>query len=159
MLRRYGYDSEDILKETKKVAKLVKHVHLSDNFGFEHTELPMGMGNVPIKEIMQNLGKEGFKGKKVVEALSWWQHFSPGGKTNHALVPTMRAFGSPVYGMEMGPYWNQVSGTMGGYLGFPMSYLPEKHFSMYGTGFSSLPEELGGQIPGTQSRFSGTPNA
>jgi hypothetical protein len=39
-----------------------------------------------------------------------------------------------------------------------MAYLPEKHFSTYGTGFSSLPEELGGQIPGTQSRFSGTQN-
>jgi hypothetical protein len=30
---------------------------------------------------------------------------------------------------------------------------------MYGSNFASLPEELGGQIPGTQSRFSGTPNA
>ncbi|MGC9310024.1 MAG: sugar phosphate isomerase/epimerase family protein, partial [Candidatus Nanoarchaeia archaeon] len=64
MLRRYGYEKKDILKETDKIAPFVKHVHLSDNFGFEHTELPMGMGNVPHHEIMKRLGKEGFKGKK-----------------------------------------------------------------------------------------------
>jgi hypothetical protein len=40
-----------------------------------------------------------------------------------------------------------------------MAYMPEKHFSIYGGGFSGLPQELGGQIAGTQSRFSGTPNA
>ncbi|MEK6757778.1 MAG: hypothetical protein AABX88_01490, partial [Nanoarchaeota archaeon] len=40
MLRKRGYESEDIIQQTKAVAPLVKHVHLSDNFGFEHTELP-----------------------------------------------------------------------------------------------------------------------
>jgi hypothetical protein len=36
--------------------------------------------------------------------------------------------------------------------------LPEQHFSMYGGGFSSLPTELGGQVPGTGGRrFAGTP--
>jgi sugar phosphate isomerase/epimerase len=159
MLRKYGYTEKDIIKETEKVAKHVKHVHLSDNFGFEHTELPMGMGNVPIKEIMQRLGKEGFKGKKVAEALSWWQHFSNQG-VNSAIVPTMQAFGSPVFSNSQGgPGWNNSYGTIGNYFGFPMAYMPEKHFSLYGSGFSSLPQELGGQIPGTNSRFSGTPNA
>lgn len=159
MLRKYGYDNKDIIKETEKVAKLVKHVHLSDNFGFEHTELPMGMGNVPIKEIMEKLGKEGFKGKKVVEALSWWQHFSNQG-VNSAIIPTMQAFGSPVFsGSYGGPGWETSHGMMGSYMGFPTAYMPEKHFSMYGSGFSSLPQELGGQIPGSNSRFSGTPMA
>lgn len=158
MLRKYGYNDKEIVKQTEIVAPFVKHVHLSDNFGFEHSELPMGMGNVPIKEIMGKLGKEGFKGKKVVEALSWWQHFSEQG-VNHAIVPTMQAFGSPIYGMQNAPYWNQAAGTMGSYFGFPAAYLPEKHFATYGTGFSMLPEELGGTIPGTNSRFTGTPNA
>jgi len=158
MLRKFGFGDKEIIEETKKVSKFVKHVHLSDNFGMEHTELPMGMGNVPIKEIMSQLGKDGFKGKKVVEALSWWQHFSEQG-VHHAIVPTMQAMGSPVYGMANGPYWNQVAGANGNYFGMPMTYLPEKHFSTYGSGFSSLPEELGGQIPGTQSRFSGAPSA
>jgi len=165
MMRRYGYDDNDILNETKAVAPYVKHIHLSDNFGFEHTELPMGMGNVPIKQIMESIDKEaqrrgekGFGGKKVVEALSWWQHFSEQG-TQHAIIPTLQAFSSPIYGMKNAPYWNQAAGTLGGYFGMPLAYMPEKHFSMYGSGFSTLPQDLGGQIPGTQSRFTGTPNA
>ncbi len=158
MLRKYGYTDEDIIEETKKIAPYVKKVHLSDNFGYEHTELPMGMGNVPIKEIMSQLGKKGFKGKKIVEALSWWQHFSEQGR-QHAIIPTLQGFNSPIYGMSNAPYWNQAIDSQGAYQGFPMAYLPEKHFSTYGSGFSSLPEELGGTIPGTQSRFSGAPNA
>ena len=125
----------------------------------------MGMGNVPIKQIMESIDKEaqkrgekGFGGKKVVEALSWWQHFSEQG-TQHAIIPTLQAFGSPIYGMKNAPYWNQAAGTLGGYFGMPLAYMPEKHFSMYGSGFSTLPQDLGGQIPGTQSRFTGTPNA
>ena len=68
MLRKEGFKEEDIIKETEKIAPYVKHVHLSDNFGFEHTELPMGMGNVPMKEIMEKLGEKGFEAKKIVEA-------------------------------------------------------------------------------------------
>lgn len=64
MIKKYGFENKDVLKETEAVAPLVKHVHLSDNFGFEHTELPMGMGNVPIKEIMQKLGQQGYDAKK-----------------------------------------------------------------------------------------------
>lgn len=147
MLRKYGYDSNDIVKESKKVAPFVKHVHLSDNFGFEHTELPMGMGNVPMKEIMDNLNNEGFQGKKVIEALSWWQHFSEQGKI-HALAPTMGAMGSGVYG----------SGAMGSYFGGQGAINPEVHHSLYGSGFSSLPAEFGGQMAGRENqRFSGTP--
>ncbi len=159
MLRRYGYDKADIVKETEKVAPYVKHVHLSDNFGYEHTELPMGMGNVPIKEIMSKLGKEGFKGKQVVEALSWWQHFSPGGKVNPAIIPAMQAMGSPIYPMQMSPMWNQYAGAMGGYFGGYGAINPDIHHSLYGAGFTNLPQELGGQIAGKESRFSGTPMA
>ena len=57
MLRKEGYSEKDIVKQTEIIAPFVKHVHLSDNFGFEHTELPMGMGNVPLKEIMEKLQK------------------------------------------------------------------------------------------------------
>ncbi len=156
MLRRYGFDKSDIIKETEKVAPFVKHVHLSDNFGFEHTELPMGMGNVPMKQIMEKLGKEGFKGKKVAEALSWWQHFSEQG-TQHAIIPTMQAMNSPIYGMQMGPAWNQYTGVAGGYFSGYGAINPEIHHSLYGAGFSSLPTELGGQVAGKDSRFSGTP--
>jgi len=156
MLRKVGFEAKDIVKQTEEIAPFVKHVHLSDNFGFEHTELPMGMGNVPIKEMMEKLGKEGFQGKRVVEAISWWQHFSEQGKIP-ALTPTLEAFGSPIYAMQMGPYWNQSSGLLGGYFAGYGAVLPEQHFQAYGAGFESLPLELGGQVQGKRDRFSGSP--
>ncbi len=160
MLRNQGFKSKDIIAETEKIAPLVKHVHLSDNFGMEHTELPMGMGNVPIKEIMEKLDqgeKEGYKGKKIVEAISWWQHFSEQGAVP-PLKATFQAFGSPIYAMEMGPSWNQTLGLQQGYSeGYGMM-LPSGNYEMMGAGFSQLPGELGGQKPGASgSRMSGRP--
>ena len=155
MLRKQGFNEEDIIKETEKVAKFVKHVHLSDNFGFEHTELPMGMGNVPMADIMKKIGQEGFDVKKVIEAGDWWQHFSPGGKSNPPIVPTLQGFGSPLY--SGGPGWNNIYGVPGGYFGGYGTMLPEQHFQLYGAGFSSLPQELGGQMANKDSKFSGTP--
>ncbi|MBU4086376.1 MAG: hypothetical protein KKB21_02245 [Nanoarchaeota archaeon] len=152
MLKKYGYEDKEIIKQSEIIAPFVKHVHLSDNFGMEHTELPMGMGNVPIKEIMEKLGKEGFSGKKVIEAFQWWQHFK-----SPPLVPTLEAFGSPLYPMLNQPYWNQAANTQGNYFAFPSAYMPETHFSLYGGGFSNLPQELGGQMPGKQNRLTGTP--
>jgi hypothetical protein len=156
MLRKYGAEDKDIIKETEKIAPFVKHVHLSDNFGFEHTELPMGMGNVPVKQMLEKIGQQGFKGKKVIEAISWWQHFSEQGKVP-PLAPSLEAFGSPLYSMEMAPYWNQASGTIGNYsIGYG-NMLPERHFSTYGAGWEGLPVELGGQAQGKRDRFSGAP--
>ncbi|MDE1848891.1 MAG: hypothetical protein KGH55_02570 [Nanoarchaeota archaeon] len=139
MLRKYGYTEEDIIKQSEKIAPLVKHVHLSDNFGFEHTELPMGMGNVPINKIMQKLGEKGFEARKVIEAGNWWQHF----KTS-PLPESLEAFGSPVYGMKMAPYWNQSISTQGYFSGYGMM-LPQVNYETFGSGFSMLPQELGGQ--------------
>ncbi len=152
MLRKYGYGKEEIIKESEKIAPMLKKVHLSDNFGMEHTELPMGMGNVPIKEIMEKLGKEGFEAKKIVEAGNWWQHFSQQGKIPPTMA-TLEAFGSPLYSIKA-PYWNQMP-AMGNYFAMPSAYFPEQHFSIYGSGFSTLPHELGGQVPGKGARFSG----
>jgi len=153
MLRKYGYDSKDILKQTEKVAPLTKHVHLSDNFGFEHTELPMGMGNVPMKEILEKLGKEGFGGKKVIEAASWWQHFK-----SAPVKETLEAMGSPIYSMQMAPYWNQSLGLQQGYFSGYGQMLPQINYESFGAGFSNLPAELGGQRQGAGgSRMGGRP--
>ncbi len=152
MMRKYGYSEEDIIKESEKVAPLVKHVHLSDNFGFEHTELPMGMGNVPIKQIMEKLGQKGFEAMKIIEAGNWWQHF----KTS-PFQQTLEAFGSPVYGIKMQPYWNQAVGVQGYYSGYGQM-LPQINYETLGSGFSTLPSELGGQrVTGGRSRMSGSP--
>jgi sugar phosphate isomerase/epimerase len=143
MLRKYGFEKEDIVNESEKVKKFVKHIHLSDNFGFEHTELPMGMGNVPFKEVMEKLGKEGFEAKKIVEASSWWQHFksSPMGES-------MKALGSPIYSVEMAPYWNQYLGLHQGYFGGRGEMYPQINYETFGTSFTQLPVELGGNRGG-----------
>ncbi|VVB83813.1 Uncharacterised protein [uncultured archaeon] len=151
MLKKYGYENKDIIEETKKVAPFVKHIHLSDNFGLEHTELPMGMGNVPIGEILKNLGKEGFDAKKIIEAGNWWQHFK-----TPPFRETLEAFGSPIYGMEMTPYWNQTLGGQQDYYGGYGQMLPQTNYETFGAGFSRLPSELGGQRAGAEgSRMSG----
>tara|TARA_B100001971_G_scaffold64358_1_gene59205 strand:- start:4687 stop:6519 length:1833 start_codon:yes stop_codon:yes gene_type:complete len=159
MIRKQGLGEKEILEESKKIAPFVKHVHLSDNFGFEHTELPMGMGNVPTKEIMKRLGKKGFEAKKVIEAAQWWQHFSPQGQPQESpLNPTLAAFGTPMHSTGEGPYWNQAVGFQQDYLGGYGNINPGIHHQTFGAGFSQLPVELGGQMPGAQgSRVSGNP--
>jgi hypothetical protein len=76
--------------------------------------------------------------------------------SNSQFRPALESFGAQMY--SGGGYWSQAAGVAsgGGYFG-GNAYLPEKHFSIYGSGFSSLPTELGGQIPGTTSRATGTP--
>ncbi len=150
MIRKYGYEDKDIIKETKEIAPFVKHVHLSDNFGLEHTELPMGMGNVPIKQHLELIKKYNEKAKKIIETGPWYQHFQ-----RSPLPETLAAFGSPIYAMKMAPYWSNVRGLSGGYFsGYGMN--PDIHHSIYGAGFTGLPVELGGQIAG-RSRLSGAP--
>ena len=151
MLRKQGFGDKEIIKESEKIAPYVKHVHLSDNFGLEHTELPMGMGNVPLKEIMEKLGKPGFEAKKVIEASSWWQHM----QTN-PLKESLEGMGSPMYTSGGGPGWNQ---SLGFYQNYSSGYgmmLPSNNYQLWGAGFSQLPSELGGDIRGGQgSRMSG----
>jgi hypothetical protein len=72
------------------------------------------------------------------------------------LTETFRAFGSPIYGMQMGPSWSYTANASGGYYGGYGRVLPDQHFSTYGAGFSNLPPELGGQMGG-RSRMGGAP--
>ena len=151
MLRKYGYDDKELVKETEKVAPLVKHIHLSDNFGMDHTELPMGMGNVPTKkmfEALEKYNKQIGKMKKIVEAAAWYEPYK-----TVPIRESYRALGSPIYSMKMAPYWGGNTSTtysVGG------DVFPEHHFSLYGTRYTDLPPELGGQMSG-RSRASGTP--
>jgi hypothetical protein len=150
MIRKFGYGKEALVKEAEKIAPFVKHIHLSDNFGFEHTELPMGMGNVPAKEIMELISKENKKAKKIVEAANWYEHFK-----STPFRETLAAFGSPIYSMKMAPYWSKAIDMSGSYFaGYGIN--PDIHHSIYGAGFANLPVELGGQMQG-KSRVSGAP--
>lgn len=164
-MRMFGYDEEKLLEQSKAVAPFVKKVHLSDNFGMQNTELPMGMGNVPIAKTLEILGKKGEDAKKIIEAGNWWTEFSRGTKANNPLIPTMAGMGMPIYSGGYSPAggpgvnWNQIYGTPGGYFAGYGTMLPDSHFQSYGAGFTSLPTELGGQMAGKDSRFSGTPMA
>ena len=152
MLRKSGATEEDIIRETEKIAPFVKHIHLSDNFGFEHTELPMGMGNVPIKEMMEKLPQKDVK--KVIEAADWWEHM----KTS-PLRESLEGLGAPMYETGVGPRWNQSPAFQEGYFSGYGMMLPPKNYEMWGSGFSmaSLPTELGGQMPSRGGGMSGTP--
>lgn len=153
MMKKFGYTDKDIIKESEAVAPLLKHVHLSDNFGMEHTELPMGMGNVPLKEIMAKLGEKGFEAKKIIEAGNWWQHFR-----TSPFQESLEAMGSPIYGMKMAPYWDKAPGLYQGYFSGYGQMLPQINYETFGSGFSRLPSELGGQTAGAGgSRMSGRP--
>src|SRR3989344_3329338 len=146
-IRKFGAGDEELKIEAKAIAPVLKHIHLSDNFGIENIELPMGMGNVPketfrwLKEESKNFDKI----KKVVEVGNWYQHFQ-----STPLQETLRAFGSPIYAPGAGSYWS----SRGYFSGYGMN--PEIHHSLYGAGFANLPTELGGQIAG-RSRLSGSP--
>jgi hypothetical protein len=151
--KKKGFKDEDLKKEVEQIAKYVKHVHLTDNFGFNDSHLPPGMGNVPFKQILETLEKKGFKGRKIVEAGGFVQHFG-----TSPYLSVLEAMGSPLYAMNMGPYWNQAIGLQQGYLSGYGEMLPGINYQTFGAGFSQLPSELGGQQGGAQgTRMSGRP--
>lgn len=152
MMRKQGFGKDQLIKEAEIIAPYVKHVHYNDNLGFTHTDLPPGMGDVPLKEIVEKLEK-GSKDKKFIfEGGNFFQHFKTSPHTQ-----VLQGSNSPIYSIEAAPTWRNVYGTMGQYSSGYGPFLPQQHFSIYGGGFSSLPQELGGQVSGRDSRFSGTP--
>ncbi len=154
MIRKYGYEDKDLLKQAEIIKPFLKHIHLSDNFGFEHTELPMGMGNVPLKETAKIFGSKFNKLTKAIETGDWYQHFK--------VTPfpyELAAFGSPL-GKGFEEKWNTVAWSYSPYFYGYGTINPDIHHSIYGRGFAALPQELGGQIPGKESsRATGTPLA
>lgn len=150
--KKAGFTDKDLQKYTKQLQPYVKHLHLTDNFGYADTHLAPGMGNVPFKEILGELEKNGqFKEmRKIVEAPGFVQHFQ---QLPHS--QTLAAFGSPIYGAKMAPTWDQAYENRGNYFGGYGTTNPAIHHSLYGSGFTSLPTELGGNMPGTGSRFGG----
>ncbi len=152
MIRKQGFDKNQIVRETKDIAPFVKHLHFNDNFGSTHTDLPPGMGSVPMKDVLKELEKEKFKGKRIFEGGNFFQHFR-----TSPFPYILESTGSPMYEMGGSPYWNQV-GTPAGYYNERGSLNPGIHHRLYGSRFETLPLELGGNVAGNQGRFSGTPN-
>ena len=164
-IQKWGYNRKDVLNEAKTIAPFVKHMHIADNLGFEDAELPAGMGNVPIDEILNNKewGHNFQKVKKAIETGDW---FSRQGGMGMSYTPVREAFSgltAPVYGASMGDagaaYWNSAIMNEGTYFGGLGPINPEIHHSIYGGGFSGLPAYSGGELPGkaANSSFSGAP--
>ncbi len=158
ILKRYGYEPKEVERELKQIAKDIKHVHISDNFGFEDVHLPPGMGNVDVKKQLEILEKEGKLGKirAIVEAGAWVQFFK-----ESPWPHTLQYFNLPMYGWQAAPGWQEGIGAyfMGtsGYAAGYGNILPEIHFSEYGSGFSvGLPPQRA-PAKGEKSTFSGTP--
>jgi len=155
-LKKFGYTDKQIAREAREIASVVKHVHITDNFGFNDTHLPPGMGTVPIKEqlkeIRGKLGEEEYgKLAHIVEAGGFVAQF----KTSPH-PETLKYFNSPLYTHKSDLYWNTVADFNTEYnMGYNITF-PQKHFETYGAGFSNLPTELGGQAQQKEgSRFSG----
>jgi len=167
MFKEKGFTDTDIATQVKEVAPYIKHMHLTDNFGYSDEHLYPGQGNVPFKEIFTELKKLRPEIDKEVKMISETggveaRHF--GGRSAHAF--TLAAFGVPIFG---GDYWNGPTFTSGinTFGNYSMGYgetSPSIHHNFYGAGFTGLPLGVGAEIPGMggrggQSRFSGAPMA
>ena len=156
MLRKQGFKEKDLLEASKLIGKDVKHVHLTDNFGFKDSHLAPGMGNVPIKKHLEILEKAGAleEGRVINEIGGFINQF----KTS-PLPYMLEAFGAPT-GSQAIPYWNQAVWNQGNYSVGYGDINPQIHHSIWGRSFAGLPAELGGQAPGANaSRATGTPLA
>ena len=113
------------------------------------------MGNVPVKEHLEMLEKQGVlkNATKIAETSGWPQHFG-----TSPTIYNLQGMGSAFYSTGMPPYWNQSVGlTQGYFTGYGMM-LPQINYETQGAGFAQLPSELGGPRPGAQgSRMSGRP--
>jgi sugar phosphate isomerase/epimerase len=149
--RGHGFDEKQLVKEAEEIRKHVKHVHLTDNFGYSDTHLPIGMGNVPVQALLEALGDEGERARKINEVGGWFQHF----KTN-PFQELLGAAGSQIYSTGDGPYWSQAGGFQQSYLEGYGQLLPDTHYQTFGAGFSQLPQSLGGSRGQTgQGRMGG----
>jgi len=70
--------------------KILGHIHLTDNWGYDDEHLTPGQGNTPNKEVFKMLEKAGFK-DFITEVGSF--------NANTILPDTLAEFGSPVYAL------------------------------------------------------------
>ncbi len=152
LAKKNNFKDKDLLKEFQAISKYVKHVHLTDNFGYSDSHLPAGSGNVPFKLFFEELKKKGFKGRGVVEAGGFVQQF---GYSPYKM--NLKALGASFYSGAQGPYWDQAMGLQQNYFSYGGDVLPQINYETFGTTFSRLPTELGGSLKKNGSRMSGTP--
>ncbi|HLD00544.1 MAG TPA: TIM barrel protein [Candidatus Nanoarchaeia archaeon] len=86
-----------IIKKVEEMAqaKIIGHVHIDDNYGYHDDHLAPGEGNAPVREMIETLKKNGYKGELIVEPGADYSTDSSG---FHSVMKTWRNFGLPVYG-------------------------------------------------------------
>jgi sugar phosphate isomerase/epimerase len=118
------------LEQVEKMAKedIIGNVHLVDAIGGGHQHLPAGQGDLPLKEAITILKKNGFKGSINSEAYGE-ERFGQG----RILLETWREFGSNIYGSGgygmsgmPSPAWSDVRNSY-----FGRSYPPYFIFGAY----------------------------
>ena len=111
--------------------KIIGHVHITDNFGYHDEHLTPGEGTAPIKEFLQRLETEGYKGTIVAE---------PGGQSEGQLFRTLTgAWGLSDYPMyrvdRTGLSWTDVQGSYFGRTESPRfvvgDYAPSKEWTLW----------------------------
>ncbi len=170
-IRKAGYEGEELkqkmLEQAKIIADVTKHVHITDNFGFFDSHLPPGMGNVPIKDIMEQMEKTWAKMAEEGKLLNTPRGIVEAGGFvaeigQNPTIGILEYFNSPLFKMSPSPYWGggPRGGIAHGYSGYRETFLefPQQHFNLYGSSFTTLPKTVGGQVGNESSRFSGTPN-
>ncbi len=144
MLRKHGFSEKEIIEEAKKIAPVVKHVHLTDNFGYADSHLAPGMGNVPIKDQlkeMEKINESAKDARKIVESGAYAAQFK-----DNPVPYTLENMNSPVYAHDASPNWSQLRDVYGSYMYGFGDILPDVSFRTQGAGFSKLPKEVGGQM-------------
>ncbi len=106
--------------------KIIGHIHLTDNWGYDDEHLTPGQGNTPNKEVVKMLEKAGFK-DFITEAGSF--------NANTILSDTLAEFGSPVYALGRGISFGKVRNAHFGYAAPPNyivgAYSPSNDFKLW----------------------------
>ena len=162
MFKKKGFTDKDLVGEVKQFIPLINHMHLTDNFGGGDEHLVPGQGNVPFKAYFEEIAKTRDLNtfKKIVET-GGVESRHLGGQTAHAM--NLAAFGVMTGSATYGGTFDRAMNTFGGYSTGYGNVNPEIHHSVYfGGGFSGMPSELGGTVPGIagqRSRMGGAPLA
>jgi sugar phosphate isomerase/epimerase len=95
---------------------IIGHVHINDNFGYEDVHVNPGQGNTPIKEFVDEITKEGYTGKMVIEAGGQKQ-----GHQHEVMTEAWKVFNSPIYRTGYKPpwTWTDIEGSYFGRTGSP----------------------------------------
>ncbi|MGV8141433.1 MAG: TIM barrel protein [Candidatus Woesearchaeota archaeon] len=107
--------------------KIIGHIHLTDNWGYDDEHLTPGQGNTPNKEIIKMLENAGFK-DFIAEVGSF--------NANTILPDTLAEFGSPVYALGRSSIpWGKVRHGHFGYAAPPNyivgAYSPSNDFKLW----------------------------